>query len=71
METTITMTGKNRDGVPTASMNLGFEVTVEAAGHRREDGMTAAQVRQERRDRKVTDGPRRHDEGFAACCDRR
>ena len=56
METTITMTGKNRDGVPTASMDLDFEVKIEAEGHRREDGMTAAQVRQECRDRKVTDG---------------
>ena len=56
METTITETGKNRDGVPTAVMDIGFEVVVEAEGHRREDGLTAAQVREEIRDREATDG---------------
>ena len=57
METTITETGdKNRDGIPTATMDIGFEVTVEAEGHRREDGLTAAQVREEIRDREATDG---------------
>ena len=57
MKTMITETGdKNRDGVPTAVMDIGFEVTVEAEGHRREDGLTAAQVREEIRNRKqVTD----------------
>ena len=57
MKTTITKIGKNRDGIPTATMDIGFEVTVEAEGHRREDGLTAAQVREEIRSRKrATDG---------------
>lgn len=54
MKTTITKIGVNQDGVPTAVMDLNFEVKVEAEGHRREDGLTAAQVRQEIRDRKGT-----------------
>ena len=52
MKTTIAMTGdKNRDGTPTATMDMSFEVVVEAVGHRREDGLTAAQVREEIRER--------------------
>ena len=52
MKTTIVMIGdKNRDGVPTATMDMSFEVVVEAVGHRREDGLTAAQVREEIRER--------------------
>ena len=52
MKTTIAMTGdKNRDGTPTATMDMSFEVVVEAEGHRREDGLTAAQVRDEIRER--------------------
>ena len=56
METTITETGKNRDGTPTAVMDISFEVVVEAEGHRREDGLTAAQVRQEIKEREAADG---------------
>lgn len=56
METTITETGTNRDGVPTVVMDVGFEIAVEAEGHRREDGLTAAQVRQEIKEREANDG---------------
>lgn len=56
MKTTITKTGVNRDGVSTAVMDLGFEVAIEAKGHRREDGLTAAQVRQEINEREANDG---------------
>ena len=56
MKTAITETGKNRDGIPTAVIDVSFEVVVEAEGHRREDGLTAAQVREEiRRRKQVTD----------------
>lgn len=51
MKTTVTTTGTNRDGIPTVVADVGFKVTVEAEGHRREDGLTAAQVRQEIKER--------------------
>lgn len=56
MKTMITKTGKNDDDVPTAVMDFGFEVTIEAEGHRREDGLTATQVRQEIKEREAANG---------------
>lgn len=57
MKTTISKIGdKNRNGVPTVVMDFGFEVTVEAKGCRREDGLTAVQVRQEIKEREAADG---------------
>jgi len=57
MKPTITATGPmNDEGKIPASMDFDLEVIIEAEGHRREDGMTAAQVRQEIKEREGADG---------------
>jgi len=40
-------------GVTPMTQNISFEVTATAKGHRREDGLTAAQVRTEIREREL------------------
>lgn len=48
MKTTITPTGViGEDGIEEATMKVDIEVEVVATGVRREDGLTAAEVRQE------------------------
>ena len=48
MEVTLTPSGDaDKNGVVPARMGVAFEVTAVAEGHRREDGLTAAEVRQE------------------------
>lgn len=56
MKTTITMTGDTRDGVPTAAMDFSLDIEIEAEGHRREDGLTAAEVEQEIKEREGANG---------------
>jgi hypothetical protein len=57
METKITATGPiNDEGITPASMDFEIEVVIEAEGHRREDGLTAAQVEQEIKEREGADG---------------
>jgi hypothetical protein len=57
MKTTITPTGPVSDeGAIPVAMGFELEVVVEAEGHRREDGLTAAQVEQEIKEREGADG---------------
>jgi hypothetical protein len=57
METKITPIGSmNDEGKIPASLDFELEVVIEAEGHRREDGLTAAQVRQEIKEREGADG---------------
>jgi hypothetical protein len=57
MKTTVTPTGEIReDGSLPVAVDLAFKVEVAAEGHRREDGLTAAQVRQEIKEREGADG---------------
>ncbi len=57
MKQTITPIGEATTEEPAyATMNFDFEVTIEAQGHRREDGLTAAQVRQEIKEREGANG---------------
>jgi hypothetical protein len=57
MDMKITATGKpNELGLTPASMDFELEVVIEAQGHRREDGMTATQIRQEIKERESING---------------
>ncbi len=57
MKQTITPTGEaTAEGLTPVALDFEIEVVIEAEGHRREDGLTAAQVRQEIKEREGADG---------------
>lgn len=57
MKQTITPTDEITTEEPIyPTMSFDLKVTIEAQGHRREDGLTAAEVRQEIKEREGADG---------------
>jgi len=54
MEVTMTPNGPpDENGVTPMTQNIAFKITATAEGHKREDGLTAAEVRQEIKEREA------------------